>query len=341
MLIVGTGISGSVLAYESQKLGLDYLILTSERNSLANTSSMSNAHCRIPDKNQVEECVRLSVEKCGDSEDCVRYVYERADLARELYDELGIDYERRSFGIIPIRKNVRQGYSVLKKLQENIESINENTKLVGLYKEGTSYRAVVQQGLERKEIKADKVIFATGGFGGRFKDSDCFRYKDYNSLEVAKNVGANLKNLENVFFHPFGYNNGKSILTGKESSAGEFFKEDGSLLFTEEMSKLVRADNYHERFEDLEKVVEAEIGKGGKVLFRSDGREIVISPSAHYTAGGIETDKYAQVKGGENLYAIGECRADGSRNGGRLPGYAFTEAIVHGLTLARSFAGEI
>ena len=64
----------------------------------------------------------------------------------------------------------------------------------------------------------------------------------------------------------------------------------------------------------------------------------LISPSAHYTAGGIETDKYGKVKGCENIYAIGECRADGSRNGGRLPGYAFTEAIVHGLTLARRFA---
>lgn len=341
MLIVGTGISGSVLAYEAENLGLNYLVLTSEKSALANTSALSNAHCRVPDKKNIEECVRLSVEKFGDSEECVRYIYENAELVNELYRNLRLDYEKRSFGVIPNANGVKAGCLVIKKLQERLRNISVESKLVDLFKEGEGYSALLRIGREYHSVKANRVIFATGGFAGMFRSTDCYKYRDYNSYGIAVSNGAKLKNLENIFFHPFGYNNGRRILTGKESSKGEFLREDGSLFFNEELRARIKEDNYHERMSEIRRIIEDEKDRGGRVLFRTEGKEFDINPSAHYTAGGIETDKYGMVLGCENMYAIGECRADGSKNGGRLPGYAFTSAIVHGLTLARRFAGKI
>lgn len=49
---------------------------------------------------------------------------------------------------------------------------------------------------------------------------------------------------------------------------------------------------------------------------------------------GIKTDFLARVLGCKNLYAVGECAADGKRNGGRLSGYPFTAAMVYGKVLA-------
>lgn len=328
------------MAYEAENLGLDYLVLTAEKSSLANTSALSNAHCRVPEKEDIEECVRLSVEKFGDSEECVRYVYENADFVNELYSNLRLDCERRSFGVIPKTNGVKAGYLVLRKLQEELRDVSVGTKLVDLFKEGEKYSALLRIGKEYHSVKANRVVFATGGFAGMFRNTDCFRYRDYNAYGIALSNGASIKNLENVFFHPFGYNNGRRILTGKESSAGEFFKGDGSLFFDDELRRRIKADNYHEKMSEIRRAIEDEINANGRVLFRTDGKEIDINPSAHYTAGGIETDKYGAVIGCENMYAIGECRADGSRNGGRLPGYAFTSAIVHGLTLARRFASK-
>jgi len=144
--------------------------------------------------------------------------------------------------------------------------------------------------------------------------------------------------MDSIFVHPFGYNNGRKILKGKESSKGEFYRENGELLFDEETRAMIKSDDYHSHMARLAGIISEEIKKRGKVTFRDGKRVLDIVPSVHYTAGGIETDEYGRAIGCGELYAIGECSADGSRNGGRLPGYAFTAAIVHGKLLAEKFS---
>ena len=60
-LIVGTGIAGSVLAFELEKRKANYLICTGQPDSKANTSSISFGHCRVPKKHEIKETVKKSV----------------------------------------------------------------------------------------------------------------------------------------------------------------------------------------------------------------------------------------------------------------------------------------
>ncbi len=65
---------------------------------------------------------------------------------------------------------------------------------------------------------------------------------------------------------------------------------------------------------------------------------IPITPYVHYTAGGIKTDRLGRVEGCEDLFAVGECQANGFKNNGRLPGYPFTSAVVYSKILAEYFS---
>jgi len=77
--------------------------------------------------------------------------------------------------------------------------------------------------------------------------------------------------------------------------------------------------------------------KKDKIFFINKEKRIEINPTVHYTAGGIKCNRLGEVEGVKDLFAIGECRADGSTNGGRLPGYPFSSAIIDGINLARIF----
>lgn len=127
------------------------------------------------------------------------------------------------------------------------------------------------------------------------------------------------------------------MLTGKESTKGEFIDEDGNPVFDKKTSKMVRNDDYHEIFHCLIEQINEHRQKGVKVYFVSDGKRKEIVPTAHYTSGGIKTDSLGRVDGCKNLFAIGECQANGSMNNGRLPGFPFTSAIVYGRVLGNYF----
>ena len=59
---------------------------------------------------------------------------------------------------------------------------------------------------------------------------------------------------------------------------------------------------------------------------------IHIQPTAHYTSGGILVDKNFKVQ--DRIFANGEIVFDGNKGIGRIPGHAFTSAIVGGRIIA-------
>jgi len=262
----------------------------------------------------------------------MRFVYSRANLVMSLFKELGIDFEHRSFGIIPSCKG-KGGKMILKKLQENISSFATQTELIDFINIDNGFSIHLRKNDKDIMVKSKYLVLATGGYGGTFRHSDNFRYKNYKVFDIVKNNGGKIINLKCILVHPFGYNKGKSILIGNEAKNGEFIDSTGNFVFDKETRKLVKEDNYHEIFSHILKQMNAHINKGSKIYFIDSNKKIDIHPTVHYTAGGIRTDYLGEVIGCKNLFAIGECRADGSRNGGRLPGYPFTSAIVNGKVL--------
>ncbi len=336
MLVVGTGIAGSILAYEAQKNKIDYLLINSQNNPLSNTSSLSNAHCRVIKDDELEKTIETSVEKFGERESVARFVYSQSYLVLKLFEELKINFERRAFGVIPTY-NIKGGYVLLKALQKNLLNISNGTTLIDFKKSNSSFKVLLQKDGFFIEIESNRVVLATGGYGGSFENSDCFRYKNYNVFDMVSSNGGMIENLDSIFVHPFGYSKGKKILIGNEVKRGEFITQSGSPAFSAGFSTILRNNNYHERMDDLVEEIYNLKKSGQKLFFRDSQRLIEITPTVHYTGGGIKTDEFGRVENINGLSALGECRADGSKRGGRLPRYAFTAPIVQAIVLAKSF----
>lgn len=334
-VIIGSGIAGSVLAFELEKQKKNYFICTAQKSPLSNTSALSHGHCRIPKQNRSEEIVNRSALQLGEDEKRMNFIYSNAEMAIDLFKELNIDFEHRSFGIIPLC-NGRGGRNILEKMQEKIPSIETETELTDFEKNNSIFEVRLRKNKKSIIIKCKHLVLATGGYGGIFEHNDNFQYKNYNVFDIVKKNRGEIINIDCVFVHPFGYQKGKKILLGSEIKEGEFLDSDGNFAFDHETRQLIKQNNYHEIFDKLVEQINNHTEKGRQVYFVDSRRKIAIKPTVHYTSGGIKTDFAGRVIGFENLFAIGECKADGSRNGGRFPGYPFTSAIVNAKILAKN-----
>ena len=315
-----------------EKRKINYLLCTNQKDPLSNTSSLSYGHFRVPQPKDLEEVIKLSVEKHGECGERARFIYRHAEQAISLLEELKISYEQRSFGVIPLGKR-RGGNTVLRALQSHLASIQTERELKDFIKEEQEFTLLFNHGM----ISTRYLVLATGGFGGHpeFQHTDNFRYPTYSIPEIVVRNGGTIINQDCIFIHPFGHNKGRNILIGIEVKKGDFIDEKGNYVFDAETRNLIRNNNYHEIFDRVLQVISS-YGRRAKVYFVDNERKIEIHPTVHYTAGGIKADYLGRVVGCKNIFAMGECRADGSKNGGRLPGYAFTSAVVDAKHLAEN-----
>jgi L-aspartate oxidase len=272
----------------------------------------------------------------GEDEKRMRFIYSKTELVLDLLKELDINFVYRSFGIIPLSKE-RGGKIILERLQKHIPLIHTDTELINFTKNNGKFEVCFKRNCEIFQIKSKYLVLATGGYGGIFKLTNNFHYKNYRVFKLVKKNGGEIINLDCIFYHPFGYKEGREILTGEEVKFGEFIDSKDNFIFDKRTRQLIKNNNYHEIFWQLLKEIKI-AKKSSKVYFISSEIKTEISPTVHYTSGGIKTNYLGEVIGCKNLFAIGECRADGSRNGGRLPGYPFTSAIVDGKILGKKIA---
>ncbi len=127
ILIVGTGIAGSLAAYELQKIGIDYTLITEQANPLRNVSSLSFGHFRIARIGELEQFVKRCVFELGEDEEKMMLVYSNSHLTSRLLGELGMPFEKRSFGVIPTTKG-RGGACLLAKQSEKARLLMKTEK---------------------------------------------------------------------------------------------------------------------------------------------------------------------------------------------------------------------
>ena len=314
---------------------MNYKLFSRENNLLSNTSSLSYGHCRVPEN--IEEIVERSVIYLGEDRKRMNFVYSRAGFVLDLFEELDISFEKRSFGYIPLGKR-RGGNIILRGLQENISSFETSTELLDFRKNRLEFDIRLRNSMGEYIIRSKSLVLATGGYGGSFDVTNNYRYENYDAPNIVEARGGEIDNLECIFVHPFGYSGGKRILIGNESKGGEFVDSKGEFVFDEFVRDKIKRNDYHEIFDKLLNQIKGCNNKGSKVYFEDKERRLDISPTVHYTAGGIRTNYVGEVYGCKNLYAIGESRSDGSRNGGRFPGYPFTSSIVYGRILGELFS---
>lgn len=210
---------------------------------------------------------------------------------------------------------------------------------------------------------AGKIVIATGGLGGIYKNSTNVKIACGDGIAMAHRAGIKIKNMEFVQFHPTGlYEEDKQ---GQRFLISEAVRGEGAVLrniegvrFMEKYDKermelaprdVVSQSIYREMFDTWSDHVYLDIThKSKEYLMKrfptiyekclSVGIDmakdyIPVAPIEHFLCGGIDVDTEGHTSL-ENVYAVGECANTGVHGANRLASNSLLECVVFGGRIA-------
>ncbi|NRA29066.1 MAG: L-aspartate oxidase [Parvularculaceae bacterium] len=211
-----------------------------------------------------------------------------------------------------------------------------------------------RSGQRARNIAATHVILATGGLGGLFAVTTNPLSAQGHGIALAAEVGATLRDVEFVQFHPTGLDVGRDpaplATEAIRGEGGQLVDAQGSRF----MTRLHPSAELAPRDIVARGVAQAIAETGGAFLdvrnsigaafverfptVASAAQEagidpvaelIPVAPAAHYHMGGVRTDTWGRTDI-DGLYAVGECASTGVHGANRLASNSLLEAIVFG-----------
>jgi succinate dehydrogenase / fumarate reductase flavoprotein subunit len=218
-------------------------------------------------------------------------------------------------------------------------------------------------------IEAKTTLLATGGVGQLFRTNTNARINTGDGLGMALRAGIPLEDMEFFQFHPTGIaGRGMLITEGARGEGGFLVNNDGErfmeryaphakdLASRDVVSRAIateiregrgcgpNADHVMLKLDHLGGEVLAKKLPGISAMVKTflginpAEQSIPVFPTAHYTMGGIPTDKQGQVivpveQGEETvqgLYAVGECACVSVHGANRLGGNSLLDIVVFG-----------
>jgi succinate dehydrogenase / fumarate reductase flavoprotein subunit len=230
-------------------------------------------------------------------------------------------------------------------------------------------------------IEAKTTLLATGGAGQIFKTTTNALINTGDGMGMAMRAGIPLQDMEFFQFHPTGIaGRGMLITEGARGEGGYLVNADGERLM----------ERYAPKAKDLasrdvvSRAISIEVREGrgcgpnkDYVMLKLDhlGEEVIqkrlpgirqtcitflgidpaeapvpVFPTAHYTMGGIPTNRYGQVvvpvkdtpeEPVQGLYAAGECACVSVHGGNRLGGNSLLDILVFGRAAANHIIGYL
>lgn len=367
VIVVGSGVAG---LYASLKLNksLKILLITKEKLTNCNSYLAQGGVSVLKDDDDFEIFLEDTL-KAGKYKNNVEAVKIMINKSRKIIDDLilfGVEFENED-GVIKYTKegahsNFRivyhkdiTGKEIVTKLidrvteRDNIE-ILENTTMVNILNENSRCSGItVRQGEELKNIYSKKVIIATGGFGGLFKNSTNYPHIKGDGIAIAINNGLETKDISYIQIHPTSlYNpNEERRFLISESLRGEgaYLLNNKNERFVDELLPRDVVSNaiFNELEKSGEEYVYLSFNHKGKEFVKSRypniyakckeigftlGEEAIpVTPAQHYFMGGIKVDKNSSTKI-QNLYAVGETSCLGVHGQNRLASNSLLEALV-------------
>lgn len=242
------------------------------------------------------------------------------------------------------------------------EIIKKNKKAIGLI--------AINQANEPVYFFCQKIVIATGGVGGIYKNSTNEKFAVGDGIALAYRAGINISNMEFVQFHPTGlYEEEKQ---GQRFLISEAVRGEGAILkniegerfmakYDKERMELAPRDVvsqaiYREMFDTWSDHVYLDItAKPKEFLMKrfptiyekclSIGVDmskdlIPVAPIEHFLCGGITTDLLGHTTLG-NVYAVGECASTGVHGANRLASNSLLECLVYGNRVAKDINEHI
>jgi L-aspartate oxidase len=240
----------------------------------------------------------------------------------------------------------------------------DNALLCDIKKTSTGFSADILKDGEHKTYNSHFMVLATGGIGRVYEYTTNSAIATGNGIMMAYEMGAKIKNLSWIQFHPTAFNNRhtRECFLISESVRGE-----GAYLLNCNGERFMQ--NYDERLElaprdVVSHAIMLESKKTNSTDFYLDISQqpaefvtnrfpmiyknlleqgydltkdrVPIFPCQHYLMGGIGVDSFARTDI-NNLYAVGECSNTGVHGNNRLASNSLLEALV----FSRRGAGDI
>ncbi|MBI2259480.1 MAG: L-aspartate oxidase [Flavobacteriia bacterium] len=389
--IIGTGIAGLTTAIKlsEQNPSLQIACFSKERKKETNTRlAQGGIACVIDKEDDFELHIQdtLKAGKYKNNTEVVQLVVQNSPNCINTLIEWGVPFNRNKSGQLAL--GLEGGHSknrivhvndytgkaiqdvLIKKSQlyPNIhfftnqivfEIISINQQVVGFY-------SFDNQKQEISTFKSSFVVLATGGMGHFFNKSTNSVYATGDGIILAHQVGADIKNLNSIQFHPTalyekrkkklfliseavrGY--GAHIVNKKGERFLFQYDERGELATRDIISKAIYQEmkknnekcvymdlKHLQHFsEEFPMIAQELIDKG----FSIKEDLIPIVPAAHYQCGGINVNTNAQTNI-KNLYAVGECSETGLHGLNRLASNSLLEAFVYAGQCSKHILSEI
>ncbi len=382
VLIVGAGLAGLYCALKLAPRPVYILTSRRSRDGAASAWAQGGIAAALGQKDSPETHAMDTV-NAGDGlvDPDIAHMVAREGPDR-VYDlaELGVPFDRQADGTLyqsleaahsqPRVARVKgdtAGREIINVMVKHARASDHITALIGWRAESllSDGHGGIAGALARRDdgnllgIEADVTILATGGVGGLFAVTTNPKTARGDSLGMAAVMGAVMRDMEFVQFHPTAINIGRDpaplateALRGDGAVLidpnGERFMpryhEQGELAPRDEVARAIFAELQAGRqpFLDCRAAVGAHFPEHFPTVFEAcmaaniDPRTqpIPVAPAVHYHMGGVATDSWGRSSL-PGLLAIGECSATGLHGANRLASNSLLEAVVFGGRVAQ------
>ncbi len=384
VIIVGSGVSGLYAAL-NLNLNLKILMLSKKELTLCNSALAQGGVAAVMDKkdDNYELHIKDTLIAGGYKNDMdnLRILVEQGPTDVKNLLKYGVEFDRKDDGSIDLtlegghsRHRIAHhkdstGYEIVTSLIDGVKKLSnvtifENGHLVGIEKNGDNFYAAVYKSGEYFYYTSKAVIFATGGIGRVYDFTTNSAIATGDGIQFAYNLGAEIKNLSYIQFHPTAYADKKNrecflvseavrgegaylLNCNKERFMHKYEPERKELAPRDVVSKCImeeqKATGSDEFFLDIS-YKDSEFIKNRFPMIYSRVLEkgydmtkepIPIYPCQHYLMGGISVNGNGAttVKG---LYAAGECAHTGVHGLNRLASNSLLEALVFSRLIAEN-----
>ncbi len=302
----------------------------------------------------------------------VQILVDNAKYAIQSILDMGVDFDRTADG--ELHRTLEGGHSrhrifhhkdstgaaILDTLIRKVKTlpnvtILENTMMVDLKKTSTGFSVQMLKDGKLSAAHSHFMLLATGGIGRIYEFTTNTKIATGDGIAMAYNIGAEIRNLHLIQFHPTAFNNHhtRECLLVSEAVRGE-----GAYLLNCNKERFMH--RYDERLELAPRDVVShsivmEAKRTGSTDFYLDishkdadfirtrfpmiydhvleqgydmtKEPIPIYPCQHYLMGGIDVDTNSETTV-RNLFACGECSHTGVHGNNRLASNSLLEALV-------------
>ncbi len=383
VIVVGTGAAGLYATLSFPKT-MSILLITKDKAENSDSYLAQGGICMMLDDNDYESYFEDTM-KAGRYENREESVDIMLRSSKETIDSLvkyGVEFEKNEDGNFSFTREGGHstfrilhhddvtGKEITEKLLMNVKKLDnvdlyEYTTMLDIISKDNEAKGVVisDRNGNIEAIYSKKVILATGGIGGLFKDSTNFRHLTGDSFALALRHGIKLENLNYIQIHPTVFYSEKE---GRRFLISESVRGEGAILldkngerFTDELQprdvvtgeilKQMKKDGTNHVMLSIKEAMSAkEIAERFPNIYEycltegyDLGKEAIpVVPAQHYLMGGIYTDKNGKTSM-TNLYAAGETACNGVHGANRLASNSLLEALIFSKRAAEEIVADI